>query len=87
MHFIITTNLYPKEHTMQRILLTLLCLGMLSTVGCTYNRTLGGPASSSVGAYSVDGPTTDLQERRELQWRDQHGYTDWRGYMQRSNEP
>jgi hypothetical protein len=72
---------------MKRILLTFICLGMLSTVSCSYNRTLGGPASSSVGAYSSDAPSSDTLDRRELQWRDQYGYTDWRGYLQRSNEP
>jgi hypothetical protein len=45
---------------MKRILLTILCLGVLGTTGCYYDPALSGPVSVDVGvgATTVEQPTT-----------------------------
>src|SRR3989442_15007948 len=50
-----TLKNHDKESTMQRRLLTLLCLGLLSTAGCYYDPAYGPPSVSvGVGAYTVE---------------------------------
>jgi len=60
---------------MKRLLLTLLCLGMLGTVtGCYYDPALTGPASVEVGvgAYTEE-PSYWTYYPRRYYW-----YDDWR---------
>ena len=56
---------------MKRILLTLLCLGMLSTAGCYYDSAYGPPSVSvGVGAYTVEHDYWHYHPRRDNWYED-----------------
>src|SRR3989442_8303629 len=67
-----TLKNHDKESTMQRRLLTLLCLGLLSTAGCSYDPAYGPPSVSvGVGPYTVEHDYWYDHPRRD-NW-----YNDW----------